>query len=200
MSLLSNIIIENKFALANFILLNNDYCDINRDQLYVVQIIEQYQIQYSKSIDFIHLDDIISIDVNLFKSILTDLMQKEYITTKFVNINNINTMQYSTDGFWQYICNKFLEFEYQKNKDEKQNNLVEFVSNRFNRMLNPQEINQVEGLLDYYELNILEEIVNHCIILNSKYVATFVELTNSYKDAGFNTIEEIKHNFELMRS
>lgn len=200
MSLITRTLYSNKFGLANFLVLNADFCKLNRNDLYVVQIIEQYQLQMNQTISFTDLENRIDLPIEEFKQILHNLSNKELVIRKIKEVNNFNTLFYNTNKFWLYIAKKMVEFDMFQETVDKKKDFIEIVSKKFNRFLNPNEINQIEQIIDFYDIKILNEILNQSIILNSKFVSTIVELARVYKEANCRTIEEIKSEFEEFRN
>lgn len=198
MSLTSKILIKDKFALANFILLNEQFCELNFYDLYVIQVIEQYQTQYNKTIDFEKIEKLISFDINKFKQIFNLLINRGLISSEIIKINNLNKIIYSTSKFWSYVSKKLIEFDDFKNKEQLHLKLVDYITSKYNRYLSPSEISQIESISNVYSLEILIEIVNQSINQNSKYVETVVSLVKMYSEANLKTLEEIQDLYEKL--
>lgn len=198
MSLTSKILIKDKFALANFILLNEQFCELNFYDLYVIQVIEQYQTQYNKTIDFEKIEKLISFDISKFKQVFNLLINRGLISSEIIKINNLNKIIYSTSKFWIYVAKKLIEFDDFKHKEQLHLKLVDYITSKYNRYLSPNEISQIESISNVYSLEILIEIVNQSINQNSKYVETVVSLVKMYSEANLKTLEEIQELYEKL--
>lgn len=199
MTIIKQSLLKDKFALANFILLNSSYCEISRDELYVVQVVEQFQNQFQKSLDFSKLEEIICIDIQVFKLNLHSLQEKNFIVSEFKLINEINTLQYNFEPFWNYVVEKVTNFDKLFTQDKMQKDFVSLVSDKFNRLLNTQEISQIESIISVYEYDVLEEALRQVLVMESPYVSTIVEILSNYQEANCLSVDSMKLEFENMR-
>lgn len=198
MTFIKTALLKDKFALANFILLNETYCEVSQNDLYVIQVTEQYQLQFNEALDFTNLEKHISMSVDKFKQILNLLMTRNLVSTNFVLVGELNMLQYDTSSFWTYIVNKVIDFDKQQNVKNKLEELSTYVTQKFNRYLTNNEINRLEVVIDYFEIEVLKEIVDQCVENDSTYIETFISLINMYKEENCQSLMEVKTTFSSL--
>lgn len=198
MSMIKQSLLKNKFALANFILLNEPYCEISSNDLYVIQVIEQYQNQFNQALDFSKIEQLISMDIDKFKLTLNLLISRKLVVSKFELVGELNTLKYDFTNFWNHVVDKVIDFEKLNLKQSTHELLHDYISNKFNRMLTTSEIIKLEQVVEMFELEILKEIVDQCVVQNSTYIETFISLVKMYKDANCQNLIEVQSTYNSL--
>lgn len=189
-------LLKDKFALANFILLNESFVQISKDELYVIQVIEQYQNQYEKGLNLSDLQKYITYDIDKFKSSLNLLMSRNLINSAFKEHNGLNQLFYVTKPFWNYVIEKVMEYETINQNKSTLDDVVNYINSQFNRYLSSQEILRLETQINIFNRECWFEIVNQSVQTGSLYLDTILSLAKMHSDANCTNVVQIKSVFE----
>lgn len=189
-------LLKDKFALANFILLNESFVQISKDELYVIQVIEQYQNQYEKGLNLSDLQKYITYDIDKFKSSLNLLMNRNLINSAFKEHNGLNQLFYVTNEFWNYVIEKVIEYETINQNKSILDDVVNYINSQFNRYLSSQEILRLETQINIFNRECWFEIVNQSVQTGSLYLDTILSLAKMHSDANCTNVVQIKSVFE----